>query len=377
MTSLVGSGTEIYFYNHSGVLQKVLTGWEYVEYTQRVSSPWNHVIRMEMSYLDDMATFIRNTVVRDWIVEIYRSDEITGIKQLVYEGLHRTCVEQVRQSGTIIFTMYGVGYTDLLNRRIVIPPVGQGNLTFSGVAETVLKSFVSSQIVAPTDTARIFPGFSIESDAGQGSVTEYHARYTSLMTVCTDVAGTGGVDFGVIGNGIPATFKFRVLPLWGSDKRQGNTAGNPPMVFDLALHNMDIPIHSLSANDEVNHIYIGGQGQDVARTIIEMSSGAESVSPWNRIEAFVDARQESSASGLTTIGQQYLNKYAVIDTLSFNIIQNDGTRWLRDWVLGDIITAKYYDLSFSKKLTKITVTLSAGASGSSQNEVISVEMEEV
>lgn len=375
--STYNAGYEIFMYDHTGALQIVLGGWEYLEFSQRVNSPWNYIIRIEHSYLDDQVDFLRNTLVRDWIVEVYKSDEVTGVRRLVFEGFHRTIVEQVRQSGTIIFTLYGTGYTQLLKRRIVIPVAGQDNLNYSGAAETVLKNFVDSQIINPVDTTRIFLGFTNETDLGVGGAAEYSARYTNLFTVCTNVAEEGDVDFGVIGGNTQGEFIFSVRELWGTDRSVGNAGGYPPVIFDLFLHNMDIPIRSLSSSDEINHIYIGGQDAGAARTILEMSTTDESVSPWNRIEEFVDARQESTVAGLTTVGQNYLNKYAVRDTLSFNLLQSEGTRWLRDWFLGDIITSRYFDLTFTHQIVEVRVVVSSGETGASQIETINAEMETI
>lgn len=368
----------IYFYDHSGTRVLLLTQYEYFEFSQRLNDSWNHIIRMEFSPEDERLDFFRNDLVRDYILEAYRIDPITEVKTLVYEGFHRTLVDQITMSGVVVLTMYGTGYTQLMKRRIVIPAVGEESSTKSGPAETVIKDFVQEQAVTPTDATRTITGLSIETDAGAGDTAEYSARYTNLFTVLERSAEQGVVDFGVTRNTDVGTFILQVRELWGRDRRVDNVDSNPPTIFDVTLNNMLIPILSRRGTDEVNHVYVGGQGQGIDRVIQEESNAAaEAITPWNRHEAFVDARNEETPDGLTTRGQAYLKEHRSTVELSFNIQQTEGTRWVRDWNMGDIITAKYGGITFTKKVVKVTVVVSSGDTGQAVIEVIDVNMEDV
>jgi hypothetical protein len=373
------AGYELFLFDHTGTRQRLLTGWNYFEFTQRIGAPWNHVLRYAFTRNSETLTFIRESLERDWILEAYRTDETTGVKDLVYEGLNRTVVDQVNSAGAILVTLYGVGYTQLLTRRIVIPATGEEHSVKSGPAETIIKEFIDEQMVNPEDPTRIMPGLSIATDQASGDTAEYSARYTNLNTVVTRCAEQGGLDFGIVGSGTQGEFEFQCRTLWGEDRRFGFTSDDtPPVVFDLFLNNMEIPIFSKSGGDERNVVYVGGPGQGLDREILEIQLADEVVvSPWNRQESFVDARSQDGSNGMQTVGQAYLNKNKYLEKFTFNLRQTDGTRWLRNWNLGDLVTARYFNEEFNKKLVEVSVIISAGETGATQEEIITAEMEDI
>lgn len=369
---------DVYFHNTAGTRVLLLDNFAYLEFSQKTNDSWFHQIRIEYGSDDPRIDFFRDTLTRDFLLEIYRTDAQLNTKNLVYEGLHRTIVDQINQSGVVIFTLYGTGYCNLVKRRIAIPPEGEEADVNSGPAETVIKNFIRDHFVSPVDSARIMPGLSIESDAGVGETAEYSARYTNIYTAVMRSAEQGLVDFGITKNTTVGTFLFQVRELWGTDRRIGNADGNPPTLFDVTFHNMSIPIFTLNGTNEINQVYVGGSEQGVDRQILPLgNAAAQLVSPWNRYEAFVDARSEESVDGMTTRGEAYLKEHEVKSDLTFNIVETDGTRWLRDWNLGDIVSARYGNTLFTKKIVKISVVVSAGQTGKSQIETIDVDMENV
>lgn len=375
---MTSGATDVYIYDHNAEPQIILQDFVYLEYTQRLSDSWNYVLRLEFGKDDKRLTFFRETLARDFIFEVWRTDPVTGDRELVWEGFHRTLVDQVKTNGTIILTLYGVGYTELIKRRIILPPAGQETSNKTGPAETIIKAFATDSMVTPTDLARTVQGFTVESDAGAGSTAEYSARYTNLYTALIRSAEQGGVDFGVVKGLTVGTFILEARTLWGLDVRIGNAAGNDPIIFDLLANNMLTPILSNNSGDEINFVYVGGQGEGINRTIITVSDATQvGKSPWNRREDFTDARNESNSTGLVTRGQATLDERGFTRKLSFNVQQTDVVRWPRDWGLGYLVTARYFEQEFEKKIIQVTVSISAGESGSSQLENISPEMEDI
>src|SRR5574342_71186 len=233
--TVFGPYLDIHIYDTTGTRRLVLDGWEYAEYTQRVSDPWNHLIRINVSVEDGLVDFFLITMKRDWIIEMYRTS-VFGTRELVYEGFNRTIVDQIKQDGSVVFTLYGTGYTDLLKRHVVVPPVGQENSEKTGVSGTIMGQFVDEQCINPTDAARIFSGLSLGTTTGVGGNAAYAARYTNLFTVISRLAEQGDVDFGISKGTAVGTFVFDVRTLWGTDRSVGNAAGNPPTIFDIAFN---------------------------------------------------------------------------------------------------------------------------------------------
>lgn len=372
---------EVLLYDEDLEPQGELQGWEYLEFTQRINSPWNHAITIKASNSDSIATYLRNADgMVDWHVLVYRTDPVAEIKHLAYQGFNRTIVDQLDSHGNVIFNLYGAGFTELLTRRIVIPQPNQESLVITDFAESAMKQFVLSQAINPVDSDRIIVGLSNEVDSATGSTVTYSARYTVLSTVINKCAIDGNVDYGIVG-GDPAedeeigTFEFQVRPLWGLDRTRDNTDGNNPTIFDITLGNMAIPIYSVNSSGEKNSVYVGGQGQGVNRTIYHTTNpDGLAKSPWNRREDFADARLESTQAGLITTAQEILYNYRIQRALTFNVIQTQGYRWIQNWDLGDLITAEYYGISQTQQITQINARISGRGGG--QTETISVEFAE-
>lgn len=370
---------EIFLYDTTATPRMILQGWEYLEFTQRVSSAWNHNIRLRTTYKTEIAQLLRSESLVDWIVLVYRTDPLTKDKELVYEGFNRTLVDQLDSSGDIIFNFYGVGFTELLDRRITIPPAGLDTSSKSGPAETVIKEFVDEQCVNPVDPDRTIPGLTIEPDGGVGKPVTYSARYTILQTVCSRCSQDGDIDYGIVGGnplvgGTVGTFEFQVRSIWGDNRANWNFSGNAPTIFDAQSGNMSIPIFSTNSSEEKNVVFVGGQGQGANRLIVERenSQGLE-LSPWNRREDFADARLENTEEALTVFARSLLLNKQVAYKLTFNINQTEGTRWLKDWGLGDYVTVHYFDIEITQKITQVTVRVSSGGQGSGQVEFVSAE----
>lgn len=363
----------IYFHDHAGEVQFLAQDWTRLEYHQRINSSWNHQITLEFGADSPRITKYRD-IQDDWMVRIFRIDPITLVRSLVYEGFNTTIVDQVRANGNIIINLYGVGYTDLLRRRLILPPDGETHNVKTGPAETVIKGFVGDSAVSPADSDRVLVGLGVETSSGAGKILTYEARYIILYSVCQTLAEDGNIDFGVIGSPTVGEFIFKARQIWGEDRREDNLVGNIPIIFSIDFDNMVIPILSLNSSAEQNFAYIGGSGPGVDRIIeTAMNELAIARSPWGRKEVFVEARQQEDSQALITAGLAELNRRKKEQKLTFNIQQTIQSRWMRDWFLGDLVTAKYYTYTFDKQVTEVGVVVTSGTSAQ-QPEVISVEL---
>lgn len=375
MTYVPSNLYEVRIYDHAGSFQIMPYNISRLEFHQRINLPWNHQITIELSVDDPLAEELR-AVTKDWFIVFYRTDPISHLREKVYEGWHITTVDQARITGDLIFNLYGSGFTQMLQRRVVIPPPGLPQSVKTGAAETVFKSYVSDCMVSPLDITRIFPGVTLEPDAGGGELIDYSSRYTNLMTVCENIADAGKLDFGVKGGQNLGEFVVCARELWGKDRRYGNPAGNIPTVFSLDYGNMTIPIFSTNSSDEKNYVYVGGGGEGENRIITAVSDpDAIILSPWGRKEAFVEGRQEDTITGLVTVGRTYMEQYRTTRDFTFDLRSVTGGHWMIDWELGDLITARYFNNVFDKKIIEVGVVVSGEASAD-QSEVFTVEMED-
>lgn len=395
---LASNPYSIYIYNHDGLPLMFLTHWDRLEYAQRLNDPWNHSIQVRLTAADPRVEILRN-LERDYFVCIFRTDLATRENVLVYEGFHATSTEQVLSNGNIFFNLYGGGYTKLLERRLVIPRYGQDTNEKTGIAESVIKSFISDCLIQPftyftrfmegdnkevdtniqnkVDEDRIMRGVALAEDKQRGPVVTYSANYVQLETAIKNCAGEV-MRYGVTRGGKLGEFIFDCRPVWGQDRRIGNADGNSPVVFSLERENMLLPIFSINHRLEKNFIYVGGEGSGKERTITTVVDNAAQVSsPWSRSEAFTSTTEpEATIEQLKTVGQQYLRKNRAKITLTFGVRQTNRSRWLKEWFLGDLVTAQYAGINFDKEIEEIAIVVTGGEAAQTE-ELMTVTMKDV
>jgi len=354
---------EVRLYDEDSNFVTILQGWSVLEYWQRLNAPWNHTIRYDLSYDDPRLDTLRS-IGPDWFYLIYRTDPITLDKDKVWEGFHQTTVDQARENGDIILTLYGQGYTEWLNRRVIIPPVADWEVhEVTAAAGTAIKEYVAFNMLIGSvpDADREMPGFAVAAGPDGGTTVTYSPRYTNLLTACQTLAEDGNVKFGIIGtDDPPLTFAMYTREIWGLDRRINSTKPDKgdPMLFDFMKKNMDIPILSKNYSEQRTVVYVAGTGVGIKRKLLELSNlTALAESPRIRKEAYIDSRGAESNAEMLTVGRSYLEKNAAKKSVTFNLRQNESTRWMRDFNLGDIVTAKYFDHLESKEIKEIHVTV--------------------
>lgn len=337
--------------NSLGAVVAVTDRFERLAYTKRVNTPGFYALQTfdGNPFLDDLDL--------DYQLEVWRRDQAAGIDwYLDFEAFHRTLVRQRNQAGKAIIICYGAGYEDLLARRIIEGGLGIADTEKNGPAETVIKEFVDEQAGPSAAVARQTTGLSVEVDGGLGNLIDMSRAWRNLLEVCQEIALIGGGDFSLVGIDPPPSFEFR----WhdgqlGDDRRVGTST---PVVFALGFGNMAIPVYSLARTDEVDYVYVGGQGEGVLRNVNEVwNVTAIADSPWNRREVFVDARNEDTDPALDSKGYKILEEKQAQESISFDVIQTAACLYGRDYFLGDLVTARYDDIQVNKKIVGVNIVI--------------------
>ena len=353
----------------SGSVVAITDHFERLAYTKRVNKAGFYTLQV-----NEGAPFVA-AIGLDYQLEVWRRDQAANIDwYLDFEAFHRTPVRQRDKRGKAIFRSYGVGYADLLRRRIVAGFASTAYTEKNGAAETVAKEFVTEQC---TVGDRAILGFSVEADGGSGANIQVTRAWRILLEVLQEASlmaqqKGGPGDFAVVGTG-PGTFEFR----WydgqlGADRTVGNADGNAPIVFSILLGNMALPIYALARTDEANVIYVAGQGEGDSRALeIRTDPIAMADSPWNRREMFADARHEITAAALQDKGDRTLEEMQAQESFSFDVIQTEQTQYGRDYSLGDLITARYGAIERNKKIVGVGIVVEHN------KDTISVELADV
>ncbi len=359
----------VWLKNVAGSRVAVLDDWVSLTYTRRVNSPGQYTLTING---DDPKVDLFEL---DGQVEVWRADLANGIDWYRdFEGLHRQEIREYLARGEHRYTSQGRGYLDLLARRIIYAAAGSAGADKTGAAETVAKAFVDEQAGAGAAVARQTTGLTVQADGATGNTVTMKRAYRNLLEVLQEIALVGGGDFDLVGTG-GATFEFR----WyngqlGSDRTVGNIGGLAPVIFSLAHGNMAQPRYTLDRLDEVNAVYVGGQGEGATRTVEpRVDAVAMAASTWNRREAFRDARNEDAVGGLQSKGDAYLAEQQARQSLTFDVLQVPACLYGKHYFLGDLVTARFGTVEVDKKVIQVTVNVATGG----QRESITVELADV
>lgn len=299
---------------------------------------------------------IANEIGLDYIVEVWHRPPGYSVWVLAYEGLHRTWVWTADSSGEEQFTSYGHGYNGLLSRRIIAAYASTAGSDKSGKAETVIKEYVNENAGPGAIATRQLPGLSIQATGSGGNNWEGKRSWRNLLEVCQEIAYAGGGDFQIVGTG-PATFEFRwYTGQLGSVRTIGSA---DPVVFSLQRNNMLQPTLSVNHGQEFNMVYVLGQGEEAARTVVLASNPAASgASPWNTIEVSRQATNEDTVDGLTSTGVAELRNGLAQQNITFKVAQMPDCAYGVHYFLGDVISALYHQ-RVDKKIVRVGLNISS------------------
>ena len=338
--------------NQSGVQVALFDDWRTLSFAHRINSVGSFSFGINGD--DSRASLF----ALDGQIEIYRSNLQQSISPyLEFEGLIRAYERRYDVDGKRHFVVEGRGYNDLLARRVVAYYTGSAYSNKSGVAETVMKEFVSQNAAASaTAPPRLFDGvlagLTVQADGATGVSWTGARAYRNLLEVLQGIANdTGTMDFDVVGNGAAAYLFKTYLNQRGTDRTTAglsastglNTAGNAPVVFSVLFGNMEQPIYRDTRLSEINAVMVLGGGAEDARAVVQRTnSSAIADSPINRREISKDARNESATAGLNTVGDTALLNLQRKQTFNFKFIETDSTQYGRDFMWGDKVTARFY-----------------------------------
>lgn len=303
--------------------------------------------RCDLFEVDGQLEFWRRIPGYDWYKE--------------FEAFHRTPRFSMDTRGKEVFVSSGVGYNDLLARRIVAAYAGSAGAAKSDVAETVIKEYVDEAMGSSAGADDQVSGFSVEADGAGGNSVAIARPYRNVLEVCQEIARTGGGDFAVVGTG-DAQWEFR----WydgqlGTDRRS-------TIVFATGFGNMQNPTLTRRPA-RGNYVLVAGQGEGAARDWTwRPASGAPT--GIDRRTVFRDARDTSDSSTYQARGDAELDTLRAVDELTFSVIQTERYQYGQHYSLGDLVTGRYRSTDYDLKIVTADVTLG-------KPDVITLEFQDV
>lgn len=341
----------VHFFTTAGVRFGLVTDYSSLTLTRRVNRAGSCrlVLRGEHALLDDA------NLVRWAIVEVWRRD-VEGAQDWRCEFAGRLLADEFAEDDDGVTTWSGeaVDGIGLLDLPIVAYAANKAsrNTWTSAKAETVAKNLVSYNATSSGTTgdgrARTvtLAGISVAADAAGGNTIDFVCAHAKLLDALSDVAAVGGGDFDCVRTATGA-WEFR----WYAGQR--GTDRSASVVFATNFGNMIRPKLQRSHITERAVAIVAGQGQEAARTFVVRTSATYNATT-NCGEVFVDARNSSTTNALNAAGDARLRELAARDLLTFDVLQTPGSRYGRDYDLGDLVTARWL-VSQTQKIIGVTL----------------------
>lgn len=274
------------------------------------------------------------------------------------------------RGGENIISFGGPDTNDLLRRRIVAAFTGSAESSQTDFADDMMKAVVTQALAdgvapVPTEGTREWGDLSIAADLGLGPTITKSFPFKQLLTTSgqgvlpslAKAAKEEGTEvfFDIVPNVIAASsasFQFQTfIGQPGQDKTSR-------VVFDAIRNNMANPRLEYDYTEEKNYIYGGGQGEASDRNIQQVAdSDRYTISQWARSEGFADARDQSTDNGVIAAANGALN--AGRQKIRFSAIPLDvkGTRFGRDWDVGDKVTERFLNIEFFPIIKGVSISV--------------------
>lgn len=254
----------------------------------------------------------------------------------------------------------------LLGRRIVAYAAGSAQASKGGAADDLIKAVVRENLGGlATDAGRDLSGYlTVAPDVGAGASVEKAFSRRNVLTVCQELAAAsaeGGryVAFDVVADG-PDALTFRTYAgQRGADHRW--PGGSPPVLLSPEAGTLEMVTTVFDATDEVTFVYVGGQGEGEARAVATATDGARAAaSPFNRIEAFRDARNTEDEGALQDEAAARLREGRPRRLFEAAVVETAGLRFGVDFGFGDFVTAQHERERLDCRIETVRVAVVGG-----------------
>lgn len=179
-----------------------------------------------------------------------------------------------------------------------------------------------------------------------------------VMQEFADASTTAGtyVAFDIVAD-TPSSLTLRTFAQQrGVDHRFPN--GINPVLISPEMGNLGETRMSIDYRGEITYVLAGGKGEGAARlTASAQDATRQGASPFGLREAFQDATQYDSATGLASEAQVQLRTGRARTLFQGRLIDTPDSRYGVDWAWGDYVTAQAFGRLIDCRIDAITVSV--------------------
>lgn len=271
-----------------------------------------------------------------------------------FAGLIDVC-SLTKSKSQKVWSVHGFGLDRYLSDRPILPPSGQSQDQYSGVAETLMKSLVDRHLINPittgidgiTDSHRAVDLVN-EIDGLQGLSVSFDGRFQRLDECLKEIARSGG-DLGFSVEIVGTEKRFRV----GAGEDKTATA-----VFAIDLDNIESIDYVDDGLEYANVVIAAGQGEGIDRLVISRGDGRNS----GRREIFQDMRDLQTVAAMERRCESTLAERSVSRSFTATLLPGIGPAYLEDYRVGDLVTIRDDELGINEqiRIQEVEVEITGG-----------------
>lgn len=304
-----------------------------------------------------VSAVLRDADVGTWQVET-RMDDLTarlddGWRVIIQDGDETILSGMIltREPDLVERTVLLTGQSDLrmIAGKVTFPdpaamPEAQTVSRFkrTGPASEVIDYLVHKNAGSGALPYRVTPGLAMAAAQGGllGSTVTVETRFKNLLEESRRLGRLGGVTFDAKQEGQLIRFRFRVPEVRPGVRFTGRVAAVRAGRYALVA-------------PEVTDVYVAGQGQGAARTIIHRSRA----STWGeQRETFKDQRDTDDMAELEQSATEQLNDGAAGASAQFEVSEVPGRRFGTDFFLGDTVTVEAGTVTIAEPVRAVELT---------------------
>lgn len=257
------------------------------------------------------------------------------------------------------YEISGLDDSVILRDRLAYPTPSTADVTAqttafdvrTGLAEDVMKAYVSDNIGPTAPTARRIPTLTIEATEGLGPEVTGSARFETLQELLVAIGDVSGLSFTV--EQVENDLQFQVY-------EPVDLSAN----VRLDLYNGQLTKSEYAySQPKATRTIVGGKGEAEARIFLERTStdSLAAETDWGRrIEVFKDAQSTEDTAELQQAGDEVLSVDGkTITTVSISPSDDQVMRYGIDWNLGDAVTVVIGKMELVSVVTEVAILVMA------------------
>jgi len=315
-------------------------------------------------------SFDQTLLERDRMVQVWRAPR--GGRLHMWRAYFVDGWRLATQGNLDLLTVRGSDSNAIAGWRIIAYAAGESESSKSGAADDMMKEMVEENLGSSAESARDWSDYvTVQGDLSAGPSLEKRFAWKNLLdrlqniSLAAKEAGTEvWFDFVPVVGVDSMTFDFRTYTGQpGADR----TADSAQTVFDQERGNLEEAFLEYEYRGEVTYCYALGQGQLSHRQTSEQSDDERiDASYWGRKECAVQALRATTANGLRDAARARLREGRPKRHFGGRPLDTAGTRFGRDWDVGDKVVARYRGEEFEPIVEAVQVFVT----GSGQERVL-------